>query len=279
MMYQLFSNISDPLCQFVVAICEEDDTDRRWPTVHGTGLLVQVRDDCFLISAAHVFDPLKEGRDLYFYSDTRTLCHLASAGPARLTPIHDGKRENDKFDVGVLKLEGPARPPYQPVDKFALPGDLLFPLQNPRDRQAYLVTGFPASKSKVKLKQNDFCSVPLAHAATSSPMEEYERIAVSPKSHIVLTFGKKVIRKNGQLQASPAPQGLSGSPVWLVNATDFAENRTHSTVVGIVTDHKPKSGALVATDIAVAWGLIKQFHSRLGQRPLSNSGVVISVAS
>lgn len=256
-MIELFGKVSELLCRYIVPICEDDGTDRNWPTVHGTGLLVNIGEFSFLVSAAHVFDPLKRGRDLYFYSDVRTKCHLA--GQARLTPTPAGGRQDDRFDIGVFKLSNNARPPYLPIEKFALPSDLLFPWQKPRHQQTYLITGFPATKSKVDLKRNEFQSEPFVHIATSLSTTEYTQMGISPETHIALKFAKKVIGKRGQLQMPPTPNGLSGSPVWLINASDFANDGSHSSVVGILTTHKRGSRALIATDIAAACQLMKEF--------------------
>src|SRR5262245_6547907 len=120
----------------------------RRPQLWGSGLLVSAGDSSFLVSAAHVSDRMQVGSGIFIYVDPESKWRLS--GRLYLTKIPEGQtRENDIFDVGVLRLEGAALPPYPAVDKVPLPVNALLPNALPREGKTYLIIGFPGSKSPV----------------------------------------------------------------------------------------------------------------------------------
>ncbi len=58
------------------------------PRLVGSGFLVSSGTDSYLVSAAHVFDELKTGRELFFYIDPHTKRKLS--GSLRLTKMPEG---------------------------------------------------------------------------------------------------------------------------------------------------------------------------------------------
>src|ERR1700693_1997441 len=60
----------DHFRKHVVPIFE--DNDRGQPEAFGTALVVAKAKRVFLVSAAHVLDPLAEDRNLFVYSDLKT---------------------------------------------------------------------------------------------------------------------------------------------------------------------------------------------------------------
>jgi hypothetical protein len=141
----LLERLAERLSRHVVGIFREGPHGR--PESHGSGLLVSSSTRLFLISAAHVLDPLQSGTKLFFYAAPRVT--RALAGSVRVTNPPPGKdRKTDRYDVGVLRLLEPPSPPKLAVNKTGLPLSALTPRALPRRGKQYLVTGFPASKSK-----------------------------------------------------------------------------------------------------------------------------------
>jgi hypothetical protein len=140
----LVERFAERLSRHVVGIFHEGRQGR--PELHGSGFLVSSSGGSFLISAAHVLDPLQSGTRLFFYAGPDIIRELA--GSVRVTNPPPGKdRKADRNDVGVLRLQEPASPPDRPINKTALPLSALMPRALPRRGKEYLVTGFPASKS------------------------------------------------------------------------------------------------------------------------------------
>jgi hypothetical protein len=231
------------------------ETYRGKPSLCGSGLLVSCESGSFLISAAHVFDPLKDGRDLFFYVEASTTRNLS--GKLALTTFHGKDRNSDRVDVGVLRLEGRGLPPYRKVDKYPLPLESLLPGALPRENKRYLVVGFPGSQSRANPVGRQVTSKAYSFLNISAPTEKYAEIRVAPESHIVISFSRKrVVGPTGCVQMFPNPRGMSGSPVWLHEGE--SQDPSRSSVVGITIEHCRSQRAIVAADIGVAVNVIRE---------------------
>jgi len=223
---------------------------------YGTGFLVANTTGSFLVSAAHVFDPLKSGHNLFFYVGHDRVHNLS--GSIRLTTPSEGKA--DRLDIGVLRLEDAASPPYPQVNKQALPIDALMPAALPREKKHYFVTGFPVSKTQPHFVRQRIDSAPYGNWTTSAPRAAYERVDCSEPTHIVMPFNpKKVIGPHLETRAFPSPVGMSGSPVWLMYDQVETNNPIQTPVVGVLIEYHRRHRLLVAIDIKVALDMINGF--------------------
>ena len=139
------TRLSNILCRFLLPLFAASSGGK--PKLVGSSFLVSSGTSCYLVSAAHVFDELRAGRELFFYVEPKTTRKLS--GTLWLTRAATGMtRACDRLDVGVLKLEGPGLPPYPKVQKHLLPISALMANALPRDGKQYLLVGFPESKSR-----------------------------------------------------------------------------------------------------------------------------------
>ena len=153
---QAITRLTNILARHVVPVFAE--TSGGKPKLIGSSFLISSGKDSYLVSAAHVFDELLLGRELFFYIEPTTKRSLS--GNLRLTKIPVGKsRDDDRLDVGVLKLEGCGLPPYPKVEKYPLTIRALMPNTLPREKKQYLIVGFPESKSRAN---------PIAHSVVSN---------------------------------------------------------------------------------------------------------------
>lgn len=226
------------------------------PQLVGSGFLVSSGANFYLVSAAHVFDKHKLDQELFFYIEPNTIRKLT--GEFMLTKTPPGKdRKCDRLDVGVLKLEGPALPPYLMVQKYSLPISALMPNALPREGKHFLLVGFPASKSRANPIARDLTSEPCSFQNISAPVSTYSEIGVTSQSHIVLSFDvKRTVAPNKEVRAFPKPSGMSGSPIWLLYDESGPNDPTQTSVVGIAIEHHKINRAIVATDIDIALKLI-----------------------
>src|SRR5262245_9960187 len=105
-------SLAEYLCQHVVPIFREDGLGKQ--ESHGTGVLLSGGANSFLVSAAHVFDPLTSGDNLFIYVGHKKIHNLA--GSIRLTRSPSGKAgKADRSDIGVLPLLKAASPPYPEI--------------------------------------------------------------------------------------------------------------------------------------------------------------------
>ncbi len=253
---QAVAKLSNILTHHLVPLFAKSSGDK--PTLVGSSFLVSSGTGTYLVSAAHVFDELKAGHDLFFYVEPRSIRKLS--GSLRLTKPPPGKdRTCDRVDVGVLKLEGPALPPYPKVQKHPLPISALMANALPRDGKQYLLVGFPESKSRANSAARDILSEPWSFRNISAPISMYSELGVTPHTHIVLSFDvKRGVAPNKEVRAFPSPSGMSGSPIWLLYDENWPNDPAQTPVVGIAIEHRKSKRAIVATDIDIALRLINE---------------------
>jgi hypothetical protein len=228
------------------------------PQLLGSGFLVSSGNDSYLISAAHVFDPLKNGQEPFYYIESKLKRKLS--GNLRLSKIPQGQdRSSDRIDIGVLKLEGPRLPPYPDIEKYPLPAQALTPRALPREGKQYLLVGFPESQSRADPVGREVESKVYSFRNISYPTQKYGKLGVSPESHVVLSFDRKhAVGPDGAVRAFPNPVGMSGSPVFLLYDEDGPNDQTQTPVVGIAIEHRKAEHAIVATDIEFALRFINE---------------------
>lgn len=253
---QAIARLANVLAHSILPLFAEVPSGK--PKLVGSSFLVSSGTDYYLVSAAHVFDELKAGYELFFYIEPDIKRKLS--GSLRLTNTPEGNnRKHDRLDVGVLRLEGPGLPPYPKVEKYPLAISALMANALPRESKQYLIVGFPESKSRANPIAREVASEIYSFRNTSVPPQKYADLGVSTQSHIVLSFDRKrTVGSDSQIRAFPEPSGISGSPVWLLYDENGSNDQNQTPVVGIAIEHHKNHHAIVATDIDVALRLINE---------------------
>lgn len=253
---QVIARLSNHLLQHIVPLFVNRRGGR--PQLVGSSVLVSSGTDSYLVSAAHVFDEIKAGHELFFYIEPKTIRKLS--GNLRLTKAPLGKdRKSDRLDIGVLTLQGPALPPYPRVQKYPLPISAFMPNALPREDKQYLLVGFPESKSRANPVAGDLASEPCSFRNVSGPVSQYSQLDVDPQHHIVLSFDvRHTVTPSKEIRAFPNPSGMSGSPIWLLYDENGTNDPNQTPVVGIAIEHHKTERAIVATDIGIALRLINE---------------------
>jgi hypothetical protein len=225
------------------------------PDLHGTGFFVRAGANSFLISAAHVMDTARD-KGLYFFSSPRVRRHLTGqlfrTGPKE-------KRGQDLIDIGVLKLDGGATPPYPGVNKFAMDLSYLKPGQRPRTGKSYVLIGFPGTRSRTDPHAQTVEVEP--HAFRLEPVQEneYDRHGVSPDTHIVLQLDlKRGFDPTGSHRHFPKPQGMSGAPIVVLYEHNGEGDSRVFPVVAVATMYRRRNRALIGTDIGFVIDAIRR---------------------
>lgn len=141
----VISKWGEILLRNVVPICEKDN--RGHTQGHGTGLLVQRGEANFLVTAAHVLDPLRDQRRLFFPCAQSGERKIVGRILSTETPVGKSRKE-DLVDIAVVKLDGESQPPYPEIQKESLEFSCLRPSVLPRSGKSLFVTGFPATRTK-----------------------------------------------------------------------------------------------------------------------------------
>jgi hypothetical protein len=245
----LLDEATDVLSRFVVPLYR-DEGGR--PSQVGSGFFVRAGSANFLVSAAHV---LELGSSLYFYIEPSVTAALV--GERRLSKWV-GDRENDPVDVGVLKLSDRV-PPYPLVGKYALDLSYLRPGLLPRADKIYSIIGFPATRGRVDPAAQQVSSTVYAFRNRSIPDAEYAAINCSPQSHVVLSMDHRDgVDSAGRQRTFPKPQGMSGSPIFmLLDEVPTTDIRSFP-VLAIGTKYRKSRKALVGTDVDIAVAMINE---------------------
>jgi hypothetical protein len=231
--------LAERLQQSVVPLYIGDDKGR--PGVIGSCVLVRLDSGFFAFTAAHV---------------------IRDAGAARLWAPPEGKggkllplpqctahlslsRNYNDLDVGVLVLPADALGAF--AQRVFLTGAEIDQDDQPDDTGPaafYLVLGYPASKTQVKVskatRQIDQKSF---HCATS-PVDsaEYLQEEISQSDHILLDFDHKEIVIRGTRVNPPRLQGASGGGVFHIS-----RNTNQGPLIAIATRNRRNSRLIVGT--------------------------------
>ena len=92
--------------------------------------------------------------------------------------------------------------------------------------------------------------------------DEYSKLGLDPETHLLLPLDLKVgFDSNGKHRNFPKPQGMSGSPMWvLYDYDDDGKNNSPRVfpVVAVGTKYWKNERLLVGTDIAVVVDMINE---------------------
>ena len=184
------------------------------PAQHGTGTLVRVADDYFLVSAAHVLIPSIELKvPLFIAAENESLILLKQASAIYTPKFQDLIRDEDPFDLAVWKLDDEtvsrlSRKRFLDQTDIRVDTDLT--------RGRYLVFGYPCAWSApLEDAPKTIAQAPIAiHAGIYAGLTNFE--LYDSKYHILLGFSAGTA-VNATGNSEPVPdslEGISGCSIW-----------------------------------------------------------------
>lgn len=175
-----------------------------------SGVLLQIVDDVFLLTAAHVTDQQDEGELLVPGEN-----HLMSIrGYFAHIPVHEGStRAEDKIDVAYYRLLPDVVKKLHPSLKV-LTREHVFLCDELDHRDLYTFAGFPWRKTKVSGVTYETSFYTFTGGAM--PPETYKALGYDPTVHILIRFQRKksFSFQRQTIEAAPLPEGLSGGGVF-----------------------------------------------------------------
>lgn len=91
-----------------------------------------------------------------------------------------------------------------------------------------------------------------AYHAESIPEERYASFGISPATHIAIPLNLKVgYDSEGVHRNFPRPQGMSGSPIWVLYEETVQATHPTFPLVGVGTDYLRREKVLIGTDASV----------------------------
>jgi hypothetical protein len=222
----------------------------RLPQLIGSACIVRIRDRDFMVTAAHV---LRENKASNLFGGTRTLRPLEGGSIYR----------SDEVDIGVIPIEPVMhdalldvhrlRPEDTDVDDIPEPGVL------------YTFTGYPSSRNKPNLHAKEISNQPTLFTGRSAPLGWYRRLDIAPETHVATRFRLQKARDlRTREHGAPAPQGMSGGPVWRIGRpTDIGAGLIAERVIGVGIEYRQET--FIGIRIAFAFAIIASVAPELAQ--------------
>ena len=251
--------ILNSTCQFFY------DGNKGHPIGEGTGVLIEIDNKGFLVSAAHVL----EKKDVYLLQENY---EISLGGKKFYTPIpEDSKREDDQIDIGVLELNTEDHERFKEFFEFISLDKIEVNHHVTKDNY-YMAIGFPSSKTDRTDSVEYIKSKPFIFTTQAIENEDLIKQGYSYSDNIFVEYNKKEVQEPGKnhLQIGPDPDGNSGGGLWHIvkNPGEFNieifENYFPYKLVGILIEHKRREKVMIATRIDHVTEFIrKQFNLRI----------------
>ena len=234
------------------------------PHPHGSGVFIEINNSKFLLTAAHVVDYRED--DLYVGVDTHNYVKL---GGDLTKNIAVGRRENDKIDISILKLD------QETIDLLGNKYDFIN--QNELgvnhefiNLQMYTLVGFPASKSKYNKYKDALKSSPFLYETTPAKQRIYDELKCESFSNVIVHYYKEKIKynKTGVFQTGPDLFGMSGSGLWFTPCQLKAKGEyIDKKLVAIMTEWPVENrNFLIGTRIDVFTEVIRQKYNLIFEK-------------
>lgn len=230
----------------------------------GSGVLLAVADELFLLSASHVFDAVGAYQLLIGFGS-----RLMSFQGDRFSTIRgpSGTHSDDKIDASVFHLTDSAP---KDVSASALRLSDLDIASAPRATEFYVASGYRVSQSRSTSKGH---STSLDRYPTLElDAGHYEHYKLNREWHLALAFEDDVL-VDGRWQKSPSIRGFSGGAMFRVSGLSPLSRSDANTV------HKLKLAAIlierrrgvrdkthsvaIGTRLGVHFGLIDKYLPEL----------------
>ncbi|MGR9107632.1 MAG: hypothetical protein ACU843_11945 [Gammaproteobacteria bacterium] len=216
------------------------------PEQFGSGFFLEVDSKFVLVSAAHVLREVKKHVVDYYVSPTQK-CNLDGT----LVIRRGGGNDDDLIDVAGIVLNETASLPQPETGKVPLPISYLAAGYIPRAGKEYLIIGYPSSRNEANPVKRSVTDRAYAYHAPSAASEAFEQLGLSQSSHILIPLDlRRGYDASGNHFNFPKPQGISGSPIWVLyeDRAEESHRAFRLVVVGVATRYKKALKLLMGTD-------------------------------
>jgi hypothetical protein len=225
------------------------------PYPYASSILLSFNDHYFLVTAGHALqknvDPTKVGVML---NDT----FLILEGEMKVVDPTLNKT-NDKIDLAIVRLEKPVVADLQTQYSFLDINQIEIDHKISQQPQ-YLLVGFPAETSKLKLDVGEIIVDPFIYLTNVVERKIYQELDYNPKLNMILQYDHNqiVTFDSGNISRGPDAHGVSGSGLWYLPKfiiNDF--NDVPFKLVGIMIEWWDDRHFLIATRIHIVTELIR----------------------
>jgi hypothetical protein len=214
--------------------------------VIGSGVIVQIHNETFLLTAAHVLDRESDGDllvpgKLYF---SPLAGHFF-----KLKPPASGRREDDKFDVAYCCLDNGLRSNLHSNCAVLERPDCSF--EKATTPKLYTLAGYPWRKtnSAKGAIHTEFTTLMGFEASEA----DYKQLGLSKETHIVVKLNRKRMMSQNLKRTikPPSPEGMSGGGIYVWTKSDVGGFPVSLLLAGVATAFKVDRSLLIATRLNV----------------------------
>jgi hypothetical protein len=226
--------------------------DEEIPFLNGTGILIQLNNKNFIITASHVLDKVpylkNDHEDMVFAFSNGKLTEMAPSNIFKTKPKNGSK---DIYDFAIMDVPEKTNFDFSEYYKIEM-------VDSKQVANEYgCVTGFTeVDFKKISIRNSDILRNSQTYFGTVSKALTDTKIDIDPDLNSVLSFDIKRSYKNGQHQVKAVtPNGISGGPCWVLENAITAGGselaRTSPILHGIVTEYINDKKVFITTDLKV----------------------------
>jgi hypothetical protein len=225
----------------------------------GSGVVIKISGQTFLLTAAHVADFKSDG--LLMIPGREEFFSPSGIYTTMNMPV-SGSREDDKFDVAYICLDNNSASGLHSSCKILEHEDLYLGEDSPR-RYFYTFIGFPWRKTKVK--DGEIATDLTSMTSTEIHESEYAALGLNRSQHLVIQFNRKrtFSERNKRVETFPSPSGMSGGGVYMWSEDALKTQPIRLPLAGIANEFIPEKGLLIATRLRIYLRCIFHSHPEL----------------
>lgn len=225
----------------------------------GSGVFVKVLENHFLFTVAHVAEGLDF--ELHIGIEKNTMYKLGG----NLVTNNTENRDNDKFDICVLKLCNETIKNISNVYNFIDINEIEINHEF-KELPLYELVGFPATKSKYNPYNKKLYSKAYRYITSAVNQSEiYKKLKCNPSFNVILNYDRKKVLniKKKTTQLGPELYGMSGCGLWYTPISEINfKDKPKKYLVAIITEWPIKERKyLITTKIDLFTETIRQYFN------------------
>jgi len=225
----------------------------------GSAVLIEIEGENWLLTASHVSNCHKDGKELFFQYITNEF--LSIAGIFGETPISD----KSQIDFAIIKLEPKCVDKLKNIKRFLNPTKTCL-LQDQFQKQMMVICGLPSEATDTTTPQ--IISVGNYYLTNTSNQKPYNYYNFNPDNFIIVDYaGKGFDLKTDNKKSTHEPYGMSGGGLWKIWQNNPGEDYQYC-LAGILTEkRKGKYHVIIANKINLPLDKIYESITTHNKRP------------
>ena len=218
----------------IILYIDDNETGKSKAVIQGTGTLFKFIDNYFLITAAHVLEPIDE-----YYE--KNIGIPVGKNNSDIIKLHNCKRYlltdkeiSDKYDFGIIQLNNELGKKLEQDYYFLTENNISFRLY---DKMIIYITGYPNKWTVFNEKENVLGATPFKFLSRRK-VQKKEYTKYDPNAHILAEYAEVYYLGgdvNRYVNAEKKLNSISGCSMWVIenNQTGIWSAEKCVKVIGI----------------------------------------------